>query len=199
MAFILAHKEVPRSRKILYIVFILGSIPLIYLFGFCGMRFFLVPSKSMEPGILPSDRIITLQNDTYERGDVVVITDPFAPDEYLVKRIVGIGGDLLEVKGGALFINGLYASEPYRYEFIDYQMEPYRVKPGDVFVLGDHSNWSVDSHNWNASQQDSNSDRKATPSGISESTIIGQVRYCYWPIKRIQSIKPYPLSNIQGD
>jgi signal peptidase I len=177
----------------------MASVPLIYLFGFCGMRFFLVPSKSMEPGILPNDRIITLSKDSYERGDIVVINDPFAPEEYLVKRIVGLPGDTLEVKGGALFINNHYASEPYRYEFIDYIMEPYRVKSGEIFVLGDHSNWSVDSHNWSASPDDTEVNRKAKPAGVRAESIIGQVKFCYWPFARVQSMRAYPLTNIQGD
>jgi signal peptidase I len=153
----------------------------------------------MEPGIHPRDRIITLTKEFYNRGDIVVINDPFALDEYLVKRIVGLPGDTLEVKGGALFINNQYASEPYRYEFIDYTMEPYQVKTGEIFVLGDHSNWSVDSHNWNASPDDAEKDRQATPSGVSQQSIIGHVTFRYWPFKRVQSIQSYPLINIQGD
>ena len=169
---------------------ILLAVPLLYLFIGRGMRFFRVPSISMEPTILVSDFILTLRQDGYERGNIVVVEDPMVSGDYIVKRIVAVGGDRVSIHGGAVFINGGYASEPYRLEPIDYNMEEYVVDEGDVFLLGDNSNWSVDSHNWAAGVADSDEVR---PGSVPGDTIVGRVRYIYLPVGRMQTMRAYPL------
>lgn len=183
------------GKKVFYMVVILVAIPLIYFFLARGMRFFRVPSNSMEPTILVSDYILTLEEDTYRRGDIVVLKDPTLEGGYLVKRIVGLGGDRIAVRGGAVYLNGKYASEPYRLEPIDYIMAEYVVPEDEVFLLGDNSNWSVDSHDWAAGLEEQHVPER---SGVPKSAIIGKVRYIYLPLKRGQQMHAYPLRNVDG-
>ena len=72
-------------------------------------------------------------------GDVITFEDPAQDGHYLVKRVVGVAGDRIEIRSGVLFRNGKAVSEPY----IDTKIEdgdfgPVTVKPGTVFVLGDN-------------------------------------------------------------
>ena len=150
---------------------ILISIPLIYLFGLRGMRFFMVPSASMDPTLLRGDYIVTLSEGEYHRGDIVVLDDPEEEGSYIVKRIVGLGGDSVAVAGGSLFINELSIKEPYILEPPLYFMPPVTVPPDSILVLGDNRNNSDDSHVWL---------EKAQPI----SKIVGRVRFIYYPYAR---------------
>lgn len=125
----------------------------------------------------------------------MVFRDPDNHAEYLVKRIVGIGGDIVEVQGGAVFLNNRYASEPYRHSPINYFMESYTVPESEYFMLGDHSNSSIDSHNWGAtSSADSGEDaQKGTPRSIPANFVIGRVVRVYLPLDRQGPITRYPL------
>jgi signal peptidase I len=163
-----------EGGSVALILFVLLGI---YFFALRGMRFFEVPSRSMEPTLTEGDHIITLNNRAYERGDIVVMRDEYG---YMVKRIAGVGGDELMVVDGALFVNGAYASEPYIREPMEYMLEPVRVPEGYVFVLGDNRNESDDSH----------LSRKAH----SAKDIVGRVVYRYYPYGRLGPIPRFPLA-----
>jgi signal peptidase I len=166
-----------NSRKagnvLLLVLLLFGG----YYFAVRGMRFFAVPSQSMEPTLLPGDQLVTLKESSYQRGDIVVFR---AGGEYLVKRIAGVGGDRLLIAEGALFINDSYASEPYILEPMRYSVSPpVEVPEGNVFVLGDNRNNS----------EDSSYDRMTYP----VSSIIGKVVFRYFPYDRWGRVSPYPL------
>jgi len=129
----------------------------------------------MEPTLLRQDYLITLNEDTYRRGDVVVLDDPEEPGAYIVKRVVGIGGDTVAVGGGFLYVDGKPMAEPYVLEPPRYFMRPVRVPPGFVLLLGDNRNNSNDSHIW---------DNKTQPL----SAIVGRVRFIYYPYNRAGSL-----------
>lgn len=188
--------RIGRTRRIVNILAILVALPFIYIFAFEGLRFFRIPSSSMEPLIEPEDFILTLHADRYERGDIIVFRDPDAPDEYLVKRIVGVEDDRIAVRGGALFLNGSYASEPYSFEPLNYEMDPYEVRPAEVFVLGDNRNISVDSHNWG--QDSTIRGDRGILRGIPVDRIVGRVRMIYLPFHRRRIVHSYPLANLDG-
>lgn len=190
-----SRTSISLGRKLFYAVVIVAAVPLIYLFIGRGMRFFRVPSNSMEPTILVADYLLTLRQDAYHRGDVVVLRDPSGEGGYIVKRIVGLEGDSIEIHGGAVFINGGYASEPYRLEPIDYSMLKYRVSEGEVFLMGDNSNWSVDSHNWAAGAEER---VIAQPGSVPVNLIVGRVLFVYLPIERMHKLDPYPLRHLAG-
>ena len=162
------------------VAILLLAIAGIYLFGYRGMRFFLVPSASMEPTLYNMDQIVTLKQKAYRPGDVVVLRDPSDPKAYVVKRVVATGGDVVTVAGGALYLNGAYVSEPYVLELPQYELEPIRIAEGEVFVLGDNRNDSDDGHLW----QDP--DRPVTD-------IVGKVRFIYFPYRRAGTFDSYPI------
>jgi signal peptidase I len=174
------------GRKIAYVLIILFSAIFIYFMTARGMRFFLIPSGSMKPTLSAHEYVLTLNEKTYARGDIIVLADPFENGGYLAKRIVGVTGDTVDIRGGAVYLNGLYASEPYLTDSIKYSLDrPYRVQEDEVFVLGDNRNASDDSHKW---------DRK----GVSVDSIVGRICYVYLPFDQMRKVLSYPLTNLDG-
>ena len=154
-----------------------------------GMRFFAVASISMEPTLHESDRVLALRADEYVRGDLVVLRDPLSRNGHIVKRVIALPGDMVQVYGGAVHVNGVYLSEPYRPEPIDYALQ-YIVPVGEVFVLGDNANWSVDSHNWAAAFKETS---VVVPGAVPMDSIVGRVLYRYLPFSRMGRVQTYPI------
>ena len=107
-----------------------------------------VPTGSMENTIMAGDRILALRTSYWfsdpERGDVVVFEDPDDPTgkTLYVKRIIGVGGDTVEVQDGEVLVNGQVQDEPYIKEITEGDFGPYHVPEGCYFMMGDNRNKS---------------------------------------------------------
>ncbi|MCC6488292.1 MAG: signal peptidase I [Candidatus Hydrogenedentes bacterium] len=203
-------RRLSKTRRAFYIVFIAHASVFIYFFGWVGVRPFQVPSGSMLPTLQPGDFLFAVPVDSYRRGDIVVLRDPLITGGYLVKRIVGTGGDRISVDNGYLSINGEYASEPYIREPIEYLMPPHEVPPGEVLVLGDNRNESDDASRWliNPRTGEAVESRDTTIDTVEGvpwkrtvpvDSIVGKVEYIYLPFSRMGTIKAFPLTNTRGD
>ncbi len=110
-----------------------------------------VPTGSMENTIMTGDRILALRTsywfDTPQRGDVVIFEYPDDPtgNTLYVKRIIGRGGDTVEVRNGEVLVNGEALEEPYIKEVTQGNYGPYTVPEGCYFMMGDNRNRSLDS------------------------------------------------------
>ena len=101
---------------------------------------FEIPSRSMERTLLVGDHVFVDRlsagpKATYlgplipyraiHRGEVAVFKSPAQPDMHLVKRIVGVPGDKIHLRNGALYVNGIKQTEPYVYHSLN-NYDPYR-------------------------------------------------------------------------
>ena len=109
-----------------------------------------VDLPSMEPTIQPGWWIM-LNKVSYhftdpKRGDIVVFDSPINPAQDLIKRVIGLPGDTVEVKNNTVFVNGVPLQEPYVAIPPHYTMAPETIPAGQYFVLGDNRDVSIDSH-----------------------------------------------------
>jgi len=148
-----------------------------------------IPSLSMYPTFDVNDQLAVEKVSKWLhpplRRDVVVFDPPplfwdltgREPDgEAVIKRVVGVAGDTVEVKGGKLILNGRQMDEPYINELAEYDLDQLKVPVGSVFVLGDNRNHSFDSHYWGF---------------LPTKNIIGKATVRYWPPNKIGAVDGY--------
>ena len=102
-----------------------------------------------------------------KRGDVIVFRFPRDPSRDFIKRVIAVPGDAIEIKNGAVDVNGVRLDEPYITNKGKYDFPLTTVPEGQYFVLGDNRNNSYDSHVWGF---------------VQEENIIGQAWLTYWPL-----------------
>ena len=105
------------------------------------------------------------------RGDVVVLRMPGDPARHLVKRVVGLPGECVAIRDGAVYVNGRRLAEPYLSGRVDRaETRPMiEVARGHYYVLGDHRVLSSDSRAWGL---------------IPARSITGRAVLSYWPLGR---------------
>lgn len=111
-----------------------------------------IPSASMEPMIMTNDRLfgnrLAYLFKEPARGDVVIF---YAPDEenvLFVKRIIGLPGESVQIKGGQVYIDNVAVSEEYLAEEPKAEDMFFNVPEGCYFVMGDNRNHSNDGRYW---------------------------------------------------
>jgi len=155
----------------------------ILVFTFIG-RQISVDGHSMVPTLHDQDHIV-ISNlfFTPKNGDIVVLKAE-AFDEPIVKRVIGVGGDTVDIdfSTGMVYVNGKPQMEDYINARIDnYPPESFRItfpltlQEGELFVMGDNRNNSTDS--------------RSTMVGIvQEDTVLGKVYAIVWPLKDFRII-----------
>ena len=115
-----------------------------------------------------------------KRGDVVVFIYPEDKSKDFIKRLVGLPGDTVEIRGGSIYINDKSAEEQifnqiYYYNRGQLEAGQKMTVPADsYFVLGDNSATSKDSRYWGF---------------VPKNYVLGQAMVVYWPLNRIKVIK----------
>jgi signal peptidase I len=112
----------------------------------------LVPTGSMERTVLIGDHILVNRMGYWfsrvQRGDVVSFHPPGNRNDVYLKRAVAVGGDRIEIRDDAVYVNGARISEPYVHhvcELCETSNIKLRVPDGSLFVMGDNRELSEDS------------------------------------------------------
>ena len=163
---------------------------------------FYIPSGSMIPTLLVDDRVmvskISYLWDEPQRGDVIVFENPYAPEleesfpesvvratlealgirtsanDDLIKRVVALGGETIEIRGNQLLIDGVVLDEPYLQ--IGTAMGDFGPRPIDgdeLFVMGDNRNESSDGRVFGPIPRDD---------------VIGKAVLRIWPLDRLGTV-----------
>ncbi len=170
------------------VVFVGSTFIVVYLFILTPNQ---VKGASMEPSFNSGDYILTSRV-TYkfrdmERGDVVVFNSPKNPDIEYIKRIIGLPGDRILIKGEGVYVNDQVMTENYIAEktnlweggCIQDGVE-YTVPPGEVFVMGDNRPRSSDSREF---------------CSIPIQSVVGAVFFRYFPPDKVGNVNnPLPRS-----
>jgi signal peptidase I len=173
------------------IVVVVAVLVAVLLRAFVVQTFF-IPSGSMEPTLQIGDRILVNKLSYHihgvDRGDIVVFSRPPAENcggpevNDLVKRVIGLPGDVISVSGGYVDVDGKRLDEswlPASEQGITVAGPPgnssnlahaYRVPADNYFVMGDNRTDSCDSRYWGP---------------ITRSLIVGKVEIRVWPISSL--------------
>ncbi|MCM2425873.1 signal peptidase I [Streptomyces sp. RKAG337] len=122
-----------------------------FAWGAVTYRPYTVPSQSMQPTVEPGDRILAQRVDGSEvrRGDIVVFQDQLWGSATLVKRVVGVDGDVITCcdQQGRMLVNGKPVEESYLLHEGPASITPFKttVPKGQLFLLGDNRAESLDS------------------------------------------------------
>lgn len=104
----------------------------------------IVDGPSMLNTIQDGDRIVYSKLSTPKKGDIVVVVTQDGTK--IIKRVIGLEGDTVEIKSGVLFVNGKEKKENYIKEpMYDYDYKKITVPKNEIFVMGDNRNISADS------------------------------------------------------
>lgn len=145
---------------------------------------FFVKGDSMEPNFLDKEYLIvdelSYRFAPAERGQVIVFRYPRDPQEYFIKRLIGLPGEQVQIKDGQVIIfndeypEGMVLAENYLPEnletFSDSE-EKITIGPDEYFVLGDNRNASKDSRYFGP---------------INKSFVIGKILFRGWPLSEMQ-------------
>ena len=157
----------PRNRRLQsgleWVAVIVGALVVALIVKTFLFQAFYIPSASMEPTLEKGDRVLVnkVSYDLHDvnRGDVIVFElDPedVGPDKIkdLIKRVVGLPGDVIESRDGVVYVNDRALDEPYLADGTltgdpedarNPPIEKQTVPDGHVFVLGDNRSNSADS------------------------------------------------------
>lgn len=156
--------------------------------AYFGLRTFVVgtyeiPSGSMLDTIQIGDRVFSEKVSYYfrdpEQGDIITFADSENPQRTLIKRVIAVGGQTVDLKDGYVYVDGKKLDEPYTEGKQSLPLNtaygvsityPYTVPDGYLWVMGDNRTNSADSRYFGA---------------VSKDSVTGHANFTFWPLNRI--------------
>lgn len=143
---------------------------------------FKIPSSSMHPTLMKGDKLFVNKFIYHfrepERWEIIVFKYPEDPKKDFIKRVVGLGGESLEIRDGGIWIDGVRQNPPEDISWaVYYNQEPFGgsgqrvvIPKGTYYVLGDNSLSSRDSRYWGF---------------VPKKNLVGKAFIRWWPLLRI--------------
>ncbi len=135
-----------------------------------NIQSYTVEGSSMMPNIQAREYIMankaSYRSSEPHRGQVIIFDPPFESPRPYIKRVIGLPGEIVEIRDGKVLVDGKPLDEPDTIPSPNYEMPPREVPENEYFVLGDNRNSSRDS-----------SDGWTVP----RENIIGRAWFTYWP------------------
>lgn len=147
---------------------------------------YVVPTGSMLPTIQLGDQVLAnkfiYRFHGPQKGDIVVFDNPMPEpgEETLIKRVIAIGGQTVDVKGGKVMVNGTALDEYYTYGQPSEKLPnsriqfPVYIPQGYIWLMGDNRTSSQDSRYFGP---------------VAVSAVHGQAFFTYWPLSRFGTLK----------
>jgi signal peptidase I len=153
------------------------------------METFRVPSESMDPTIqvgeaMTGEKVSRLWRET-QAGDVVFFDDPRGSGDILVKRVIAVAGQTVDLRDGKVLVDGVALDEPYVQGRPSYPLDmhgenldgpiayPYTVPDGCIWVMGDNRTNSLDSRYFGP---------------VELSAVSSRALFIYWPLTAVRMI-----------
>ena len=141
---------------------------------------YMVDGQSMQPG-LTNNQYVLVNKLAYlfhapERGDVIVFHWPIDTNKDLIKRVIGVPGDVIVIDSKTVRVNGVLLNEPYIMAPVNPAGNKWVVPPNEYFAMGDNRLVSDDSRDWGF---------------VPKSYIVGKAVFVYWPINSWHFIDTY--------
>lgn len=171
------------------VVYLVGLFVVLWLLRQFVFTPVIVKGDSMDPTLADGERVIALLNRDIKRFDIVTFPAPDEADKNYIKRVIGLPGEEVEYREGALYINDKLVAEPYLEEFeqqisdgLPLTLGPNQetsfsfgtIPEGKILVLGDNRRISKDSRSIGL---------------IKEDDIVGDVKFIFWPLQEFGVIK----------
>jgi signal peptidase I len=166
-----------RPRRVFGSIFEVALVVLLALFLALLLKIYVaeayeIRGRSMEPTFQEEQRVMILKVFYgIQRGDIIIFSSVDNPAKDLIKRVIGLPGDVVEMRHGKVYVNGSKLDEPYVHPSAE-DVRPEKVQPGKYYVLGDNRPDSMDS-------------RKFHP--IDAASIKGKVILRWWPLEKLNS------------
>ena len=162
----------------------------LYLVATLAIQAVHVVGSSMNPSLDNNDLVIASRLDYHlhppDRGDIVIVKDPYDPAQNFIKRVIGLPGDHVLIRAGHVYVNSVRLEEPYvspdwrttaNWPAFSDQADGEVVPNGSYFVLGDNRDHSSDSRLFGY---------------ISENQIEGKAVIRFWPFNHLEVLNVKP-------
>lgn len=155
-----------------YVIIFVVAFALAYVLQNFLFGHFIIKQRSMEPNFYEYDHVlinrVTYKISDPKREDIVILEDPMGSQDDYIKRVIGLPGEMLQMKDGEVYINEKKIREPYiSSDFSVDNLGPIRVQQGEFFVMGDNRSVSQDSRRFGT---------------VTKAKILGRVMVIWWPL-----------------
>lgn len=173
----------PKDTRLLrpaQLLWLAGVVLAVILLRSFVLEVYIVIGTSMQPSLAEQEHLLVNKLVpsllSVGAGDIVVFTHPQAPRRHLIKRVIAVAGQTVEIRAGHVFVDGRELGEDYvsteGFDPADHTT-PYTIPVGHFYMLGDNRSNSRDSRTFGA---------------ISARRIVGRACFVTWPFGHMKGL-----------